>query len=87
LGGKGTPVEITDEEREISLKAVQALDLEYGGVDILRSKFGPVVLEVNSNPGFKALESSTGVDIAGAIVEFAIEFAKSKTPMFASNGD
>lgn len=87
LGGKGTPIEITDEEKEISLKAVQALDLEYGGVDILRSKEGPVVLEVNSNPGFKALESSTGVDIAGAIVEFAVEFAKSETPMFATNGD
>lgn len=87
LGGKGTPVEITDEEKEISLKAVQALDLEYGGVDILRSKFGPVVLEVNSNPGFKALEVSTGADIAGAIVEFAVEFAKSETPMFATNGD
>lgn len=87
LGGKGSPVEITEEEKEISLRAVQALDLEYAGVDILRSKSGPVVLEVNSNPGFKALEVSTGVDIAGAIVEYAVEYAKSKAPMFYTNGD
>ena len=87
LGGKGTPVEITDEEKEISLKAVQALDLDYGGVDILRSKEGPVVLEVNSNPGFKALEAATGANIAKAMIEFAVEFATSKTPMFAANGD
>ena len=87
LGGKGSPVEITEEEKEISLRAVQALDLEYAGVDILRSKSGPVVLEVNSNPGFKALEVSTGVDIAGSIVEFAVEYAKNKAPMFYTNGD
>ena len=87
LGGKGSPVEITEEEKAMSLKAVQALDLEYAGVDILRSKSGPVILEINSNPGFKALESSTGVDIAGSIIEYAVEYAKSKAPMFYGNGD
>lgn len=86
LGGKGGPVEITEEEKEISLKAVQALDLEYGGVDILRSKKGPVILEINCNPGFKALEAATGVDIATPIVEFAIEYAESKKPLFYGNG-
>jgi len=87
LGGKGGPVEITDEEKEISLKAVQALDLEYGGVDILRSKKGPVILEINCNPGFKALEAATGVDIATPIVEFAVEYAESKNPVFYENGE
>jgi ribosomal protein S6--L-glutamate ligase len=86
LGGVGRPVEITEEEKEMSLKAVQALDLEYGGVDILRSKVGPVILEVNSNPGFKALEAATGVDIATPVIEFAVEYAKSKAPMFYGNG-
>lgn len=76
LGGVGEPVEITQEEVSISLRCIQALDLKYGGVDIMRSKNGPVVLEVNSNPGFKELEASTGVNIAQAIVEFAIEFAE-----------
>lgn len=76
LGGRGTAVEITDEEAVIALRSVQALDLNYGGVDIMRGKEGPVVLEVNSNPGFKTLEDATGVDIAKALVEYAIEFAE-----------
>ncbi|MFA6917672.1 MAG: RimK family alpha-L-glutamate ligase [Candidatus Gracilibacteria bacterium] len=76
LGGVGAPVELTPEEISIAVRSVQALDLNYGGVDVMRSKNGPVVLEVNSNPGFKALEVSTGVNVAGAIVDYAIEFAE-----------
>lgn len=76
LGGVGTPVELTSEEITIALRAVQALDLDYAGVDVMRSKNGPVVLEVNSNPGFKALEKATGISIAGAIVDYAVEFAE-----------
>ena len=84
LGGVGSPVDITEEEKDISLRSVQALDLSYGGVDIMRSRNGPVVLEVNSNPGFKELERATGIDIAGAIVEYAIEYAN-RTPSFATS--
>lgn len=76
LGGVGKPVEITQDEASIALRSVQALDLDYGGVDIMRGKDGPVVLEVNSNPGFKELERATGVNIAGAIVDYAIEFGE-----------
>lgn len=76
LGGIGTAVETTPEENAIAVRAIQALDLNYGGVDVMRSKTGPVVLEVNSNPGFKALEKATGVNIAGAIIDYAVEFAE-----------
>ncbi len=74
LGAIGRPVEITEEEASIALRSVQALDLTYGGVDVIRGVNGPVVLEVNSNPGFKELEKATGVSIAGAIVDYAIEY-------------
>lgn len=76
LGGVGSIVEITDEEASIALRSVQALDLNYGGVDVIRSKSGPVVLEVNSNPGFKALENASGVDISKALIEYAVEYAE-----------
>ena len=76
LGGVGKPIEPTSEEISIAIRAVQALDLNYAGVDVMRSKNGPVVLEVNSNPGFKALEQATGARIAGAIVDYALEFAE-----------
>jgi ribosomal protein S6--L-glutamate ligase len=76
LGGIGKTVVITEEEATIALRSIQAIGLHYGGVDIMRSKEGPLVLEVNSNPGFKELERSTGISIAGAIVEYAIEYAE-----------
>lgn len=78
LGGKGAPVEITEEEASIAIRSVQALNLHYGGVDVMRGKSGPVVLEVNSNPGFKSLEESTGAKIALALAEFAIQVAERK---------
>jgi ribosomal protein S6--L-glutamate ligase len=76
LGGIGKHVELTDDEIAIALRSVQALDLNYGGVDIMRGKDGPVVLEVNSNPGFKALEALSKVDVAGSLVEYAAELAE-----------
>lgn len=79
LGGVGTAVEITNEEASIALRCVQALGLDYGGVDVIRSKGGPVVLEVNSNPGFKELEKATGVSISKSIVEYAVELAERQT--------
>ncbi len=74
LGGIGSPVEITDEEATIAIRCVQALNLNYGGVDIMRSKKGPLVLEVNANPGFKALVKATGANVAREIVKYAQEF-------------
>ena len=76
LGGVGKAVEITEEEANVALRSVQALDLHYGGVDVMRSKTGPLVLEVNSNPGFKELEEVSGVNIAKNIVEYAVELAE-----------
>jgi ribosomal protein S6--L-glutamate ligase len=76
LGAEGVPVEITEEEEAIALRSVQALGLNYGGVDVMRGKDGPVVLEVNSNPGFKALEESTGVNVAKSLVEYSVELAE-----------
>lgn len=76
LGGVGKPVVITEEEENIALRSIQALGLQYGGVDMMRGENGPVVLEVNSNPGFKELEKATGVKIAKGIIEHAIELAQ-----------
>jgi ribosomal protein S6--L-glutamate ligase len=46
------------------------LGLNIAGVDMLRSERGPLVLEVNSSPGFEGVENVTGVDVAGKIIEF-----------------
>ena len=76
LGGKGKAVKLSDEDISVALRSVQALDLNYGGVDLMPSRQGPLVLEVNSNPGFKELERATGTNIAESIVDYAIEYAE-----------
>ena len=37
---------------------------------MLRSNHGPVVMEVNSSPGLEGIEETTGIDVAGKIIEF-----------------
>jgi ribosomal protein S6--L-glutamate ligase len=69
-GGTASPVQTTEEERGMALRATRVMGLNIAGVDILRSDRGPLVLEVNSTPGLEGIESVTGMDIAGMIVEF-----------------
>lgn len=78
LGGIGVNCEVTKREASIALKATKAIGLEIGGVDLINGKNGPMVLEVNANPGFKGLQQATGIDIAQKIIEYAVSYAESK---------
>lgn len=69
-GGYATPVEITPQEASIAVRAARIMGLNIAGIDILRSEKGPVVVEVNSSPGLKGIEETTGKDVAGLIIEF-----------------
>jgi RimK family alpha-L-glutamate ligase len=69
-GGQATPFTLPDEWRDLALSAARAIDADYAGVDLLPSSDGPVyVLEVNGIPGWRGVQSATGVDVAGAIVD------------------
>ncbi len=72
LGGTATETKITNAERKIASKAAKVMGLKVAGVDIMRSKSGPKVLEVNSSPGLEGIEGATHKDIAGLMIE-AIE--------------
>ncbi len=76
LGGEASKVDLTDEEKRIAIKSTQAMGLQMAGVDILRSNHGPVIMEVNGNPGFFGLANITGVNVAKHVVDFAIEYAQ-----------
>lgn len=75
-GGSATKIKITPEERSTAVRASKILGLNVAGVDLLRSNHGPVVMEVNSSPGLEGIETATGVDVAGKIVEFVEENAQ-----------
>jgi ribosomal protein S6--L-glutamate ligase len=77
LGGEGKPVKLTDEERKIAQKAARAMGLPIAGVDLMRSDRGPLVLEVNSSPGF-GIEKITGHNVAEKIIEYIEQNAKAR---------
>ena len=69
-GGEGVKVTLTSKEKKTAIAATKALGLNIAGVDMLRSERGPLVLEVNSSPGFEGVEHVTGVDVADQIITF-----------------
>lgn len=60
----------TEEEIAVAQKVCKALNLDFGGVDILFGKKGPIVCEVNSNAHFKNIFDCTGVNVADYIGEY-----------------
>jgi len=75
-GAAATAVERAPALERVALKACRALRLDVAGVDVLESRSGPKVLEVNSSPGLEGIERATGKDVASAIVEHAVETAR-----------
>jgi len=69
-GGTATLVKLTAEEKALAIKSAKRLGLGIAGVDMLQSKKGLLVNEVNSSPGLEGIEKATGVDIAGKIIEY-----------------
>jgi ribosomal protein S6--L-glutamate ligase len=79
-GGSASVIKITPEERSTAVRSARTMGLNVCGVDLLRSNHGPVVMEVNSSPGLEGVETATGIDVAGKIIEFIEKNAKpSKT--------
>ncbi len=68
-GGKSFNVTLTPEEENMAKKAASLIGLKVAGVDILRSKIGPLVLEVNASPGLEGIETTTKIDISEKIVQ------------------
>lgn len=79
-GGASKVIELTKEEEEISINATRAIGLNVAGVDLIRSKDGPLIIEVNSSLDFCGewnIESVAGIDVAGKIIDYAVS-AKEK---------
>ena len=69
-GGVAEAVDLPEEYIETAVRATQIMGLQVAGVDMLESKSGPQIMEVNSSPGLEGIEKCTGLDIAGAVIEY-----------------
>jgi ribosomal protein S6--L-glutamate ligase len=68
-GGRMETMQLEPEYERTAIRAAQIMGLRVAGVDMLESNEGPQVMEVNSSPGLEGIEATTGIDVAGAIVE------------------
>jgi ribosomal protein S6--L-glutamate ligase len=69
-GGVAEPVELSEEFRETAVRCTQIMGLRVAGVDMLEGADGPQIMEVNSSPGLEGIETCTGLDIAGAVIDY-----------------
>ncbi|HVP68054.1 MAG TPA: RimK family alpha-L-glutamate ligase [Anaeromyxobacteraceae bacterium] len=77
-GGTAKALRLDRDQAEAAVKAARVIGLEVAGVDMLESRSGPKIMEVNSSPGFEGLEKVTRVDIARLYVEHAAEFSRAR---------
>ena len=71
-GGSTEIVELDRDFERVAVQSAQIMGLRVAGVDMLESESGPLVLEVNSSPGLEGIETATGLDVAGAIVDYML---------------
>jgi ribosomal protein S6--L-glutamate ligase len=69
-GGSTEAIQLDDRYERTAIRAAQIMGLRVAGVDMLEGEDGPQIMEVNSSPGLEGIERATGVDVAGAIVEY-----------------
>ena len=69
-GGVATLVKLSRQEKHAAIEAAKKMGLGVAGVDLLPSKRGPLIIEVNSSPGLEGIEGATKVDIAGKIIQY-----------------
>ena len=69
-GGVAEAVELDDVYKETAVRSAQILGLRVAGVDMLEGATGPQIMEVNSSPGLEGIETCTGLDVAGAVIDY-----------------
>jgi len=79
-GGTAAAIKLSPIERSMAIRAAKTMELNVAGVDLIQSSEGPLVIEVNSSPGLEGIETASGVDVAGEIIEFIENNAGLETP-------
>jgi len=76
LGARPKPIRLSEELEDLAVKASKTIGCKVAGVDIVESKEGPLMVEINSQPGWRGLQTVTKVNIADEIVKYVISELK-----------
>ncbi len=68
-GGRSEKTEITNEEETLARRSCEVLDVDFGGVDIVRTEKGPMIFEVNTGPQIYGFEEATGFNVSKELVD------------------
>jgi ribosomal protein S6--L-glutamate ligase len=68
LGATGTGIELDEQGSRLAVAAPKALGLGYAGVDLIPTRAGFMVLEVNAASPFDGAERRTGCNIAHLLI-------------------
>lgn len=77
-GGKTSAVKLTPNEELMAINAAKYIRLGVAGVDLIRSKNGPLLIEVNASPGLQGIEAATGINVAKEIIQFVEQNCREK---------
>lgn len=86
-GGEGRLIKLPKAYERAAIRAATTLGLEIAGVDLMESNHGPLIIEVNSSPGFEGIERATGLNIAAMMIRHIRRFAggrKARSPARAA---
>ncbi|UCC57857.1 MAG: RimK family alpha-L-glutamate ligase [Candidatus Bathyarchaeum sp.] len=72
LGARPVPLNLPEELENLAVKAAQVIGCKVTGVDIIEGPEGPVVVELNSQPGWRGLQSVTKTNIADEIISYIV---------------
>lgn len=75
-GARPKPLKPNKEIEELALKAAAVLGCEIAGIDMMEGPEGLVISEVNSQPGWRGIQTVTKVDIAKEMAKYVIRRAK-----------
>ncbi|MBC2602137.1 RimK family alpha-L-glutamate ligase [Puniceicoccus vermicola] len=75
-GGKAEVIDLDPAYAEAAVRAAQIMGLKICGVDMLEAEDGPQIMEINSSPGLEGIEHATGLDVAGAVIDYIADQIK-----------
>lgn len=77
-GGRAEACPLTAELEDLAAKAAEAAGAVYCGVDLLETRHGLSVIEVNGTPSGKGIFEALGIDVTEAIADHVIGLLDSR---------